>query len=260
MTGSALARFFLAALLGAALQAPAAWGQATRTWVSGVGDDANPCSRTAPCRTFAGAISKTTASGEISVLDSGGFGAVTITKSISIVGEGVEASILAAGTNGIVVNAGAEDVVHLQGLAIEGAGSGLNGIQFLAGGALHVRDCTIRGFRAGTGIGINAEAPGPSRIFVSDTTLAASLGGIRVLSTGSAELAAFLDGVTIEGNAGAGVEADGAAAVVRLGGSTVTHNDVGLRALNRAQIVSFKNNALLGNLADGKPTQKTKLK
>src|SRR6188474_2976615 len=78
--------------------------QATRTWVSGVGDDANPCSRTAPCKTFAGAISKTAAGGEISVLDPGGFGAVTITKSIAIVNQGSLGSVLAAGTNGIFIN------------------------------------------------------------------------------------------------------------------------------------------------------------
>src|SRR6202163_776970 len=81
-------------------------GQASRTWVSGVGDDANPCSRTAPCKTFAGAISKTAAGGEIDALDPGGFGAVTITKGITIDGGGGQvASVLAAGTFGIIVNA-----------------------------------------------------------------------------------------------------------------------------------------------------------
>ena len=80
-----------------------AHAQATRTWVSGVGDDANPCSRTAPCKTFAGAISKTSTGGEIDVLDPGGFGALTITKSISIEAEGVIAGVLVSGTNGIVV-------------------------------------------------------------------------------------------------------------------------------------------------------------
>src|SRR6266568_3695702 len=88
-----------------------AQAQATRTWVSGVGDDANPCSRTAPCKTFAGAISKTAAGGEISVLDPGGFGAVTITKSITIDGDGTLAGILASLTNGIIVNAGVNDKV-----------------------------------------------------------------------------------------------------------------------------------------------------
>src|SRR3954451_11219280 len=85
--------------------------QATRTWVSGVGDDVNPCSRTAPCKTFAGSISKTAAGGEIDCLDPGGFGAVTITKAITIDCSGTFGSILASGTNGIIVNAGVNDVV-----------------------------------------------------------------------------------------------------------------------------------------------------
>src|ERR1700756_674202 len=95
-----------------------AHAQASRTWVSGVGDDANPCSRTAPCKTFAGAISKTAAGGEINVLDPGGFGAVTITKSITISSVGFEAGVLVSGTNGIVVSAGPADSVTLEGLDI----------------------------------------------------------------------------------------------------------------------------------------------
>src|SRR5262245_59664270 len=82
-----------------------AMSQATRTWVSGVGDDVNPCSRTAPCKTLAGAISKTATGGEINILDPGGFGAVTITKSITIDGGGIIGSILSSATNGIIVNA-----------------------------------------------------------------------------------------------------------------------------------------------------------
>src|SRR6267154_2020283 len=79
--------------------------QATRTWVSCVGDDANPCSRTAPCKTFAGAISKTAVNGEIDCLDPGGFGGVTITKSITLDCTFANGSILVAGTNGITINA-----------------------------------------------------------------------------------------------------------------------------------------------------------
>src|SRR6266403_6002501 len=81
-----------------------AQAQATRTWVSGVGDDVNPCSRTAPCKTWAGAISKTAACGEIDALDPGGFGAVTITKAMTLEGNGTLASTLHSGTNGIIVN------------------------------------------------------------------------------------------------------------------------------------------------------------
>src|SRR5512145_1944192 len=128
---------FVCVLAGGAGPAHA---QASRTWVSGVGDDANPCSRTAPCKTFAGAISKTAAGGEISVLDPGGFGAVTITKSITIASEGGsgEGGILSPGVNGITINAGANDVVTIRGLAIHGGGSpspGLNGVRFIAGRA-----------------------------------------------------------------------------------------------------------------------------
>src|ERR1017187_5160999 len=98
-----------------------AQAQATRTWVSGVGDDANPCSRTAPCKTFAGAISKTAAGGEIDALDPGGYGVVTITKSITINGRGTHASILVAGTNGITINgSGSPIVVNIQHLSIDG--------------------------------------------------------------------------------------------------------------------------------------------
>ena len=126
-----------------------AYAQATRTWVSGVGDDANPCSRTAPCKTFAGAISKTAAKGEISVLDPGGFGAVTITKSITIAGAGENASILASGQNGIIINAAAGDVVTLRNLQLNGAGTGLVGIKFIAGGALVVDHLNVWGFETG---------------------------------------------------------------------------------------------------------------
>src|SRR5919112_3283103 len=101
-----------------------AFGQATRTWVSGVGDDANPCSRTAPCKTFAGAISKTANGGEINCLDPGGFGGVTITKSLTIKCHYTEGGALVAGTNGIVVNAAATDKVTLKGLDINGTGIG----------------------------------------------------------------------------------------------------------------------------------------
>src|SRR5690349_15553634 len=136
--------FFILAF--ALLIAPAAYAQATRTWVSGVGDDANPCSRTAPCKTFAGAISKTAAGGEISVLDNGSYGAVTIIKAITINGEGNLAGIISAGGNAIVVNAGVNDKIVIRGIAINGVGTGTNGIRFLAGKDLTVENVTIEGF------------------------------------------------------------------------------------------------------------------
>lgn len=140
--------FFALLALGAAAEVHA---QATRTWVSGVGDDANPCSRTAPCKTFAGAISKTAPGGEINCLDPGGFGAVTITKAIEIDcsnGSGI-AGVLVSGTNAIIVSAGPSDTVVLRNLDINGLGTGIDGIRYLSGRTLHVENCRIYGFQNG---------------------------------------------------------------------------------------------------------------
>ena len=138
----------VAILLAGATQVAA---QATRTWVSGVGDDANPCSRTAPCKTWAGAISKTAPGGEIDALDPGGFGAITITKSITLDGGHGVASVLVSGTNGIVVAAGATDKVALRNLSVDGLAGGINtpgikGIEFLSGSRLVIDHCSIFGF------------------------------------------------------------------------------------------------------------------
>jgi hypothetical protein len=127
-----------------------AFAQATRTWVSGVGDDVNPCSRTAPCKTFAGAISKTATNGEINTLDPGGFGAITITKSITIDGNSTQASILASGTTGVIINA-AGIVVNLRNLSINGASTTVgSGIRILNAAAVNIENCVIMNF-TGTG-------------------------------------------------------------------------------------------------------------
>ena len=123
-----------------ALSAPA-HAQATRTWVSGVGDDLNPCSRTAPCKTFAGAISKTAAGGEIDCLDPGGFGTLTITKSITIDCNGTFGSVLASLTNGFNINDSASGFpnsirVILRGLTINGAGNAAQNAQGNPGSGL----------------------------------------------------------------------------------------------------------------------------
>src|SRR5258707_4758843 len=156
--------------------------QARCTWVSGVGDDANPCSRTAPCKTFAGAISKTAAGGEISVLDPGGFGAVTITKAITIDGGGGQvASVLVSGTNGIVVAAGANDVVIIRNIRINGISSGLNGIRFISGKDLNVENCFIFGFtQNGIDIALNQATQGSAHII---NTVLKNNGGVGIRAT-----------------------------------------------------------------------------
>jgi hypothetical protein len=191
-----------------------AFAQATRTWVSGVGDDANPCSRTAPCKTWAGAISKTAAGGEIDALDPGGYGAVTITKAITLDATGTFGSTLASGgVNGIVVNAGANDVVVIRGLSINGAGTtlGLNGIRFLAGAALHVEDTVISRF---SNSGIDFEPAGAAQLFVSNTIIR-DTGSTAILVkpgiSGSAK--ASLDGVRLNKNGG-GVRAEANSIVI----------------------------------------------
>src|ERR671915_2281890 len=145
MTGTRLLIKLLPAIALIALAIPSsASAQATRTWVSGVGDDANPCSRTAPCKTFAGAISKTAAKGQINCLDPGGFGGVTITKAIAIKCHYTEGGVLVSGTNAIVVNAGTNDRVTLRGLDINGIGTGaqtsLTGIKVLNAARVNIFD------------------------------------------------------------------------------------------------------------------------
>jgi len=157
-----------------------AQAQLLRTWVSGVGDNANTCDRTAPCRTFSGALSKTAAGGEISVLDSGSFGPVTITQAVTISGTGHLTSILAPGTDGIVVNAGLNDIVILRDLSINGVGTGLNGIRYLAGKSLLIDNVTISGF---TTRGIDVSLTATSAVIVKDTTITGVPTGIFITTT-----------------------------------------------------------------------------
>jgi hypothetical protein len=152
-----LAKFGPALALLALAVPSAAFGQATRTWVSGVGDDANPCSRTAPCKTFAGAISKTANGGEINCLDPGGFGGLTIGKSLTIKCQYTEGGVLVAGTNGIVVNATATDKVTLRGLDIFGTGvtvppTSLVGVKVLSAKHVNIIDSEITRFKAGVAV------------------------------------------------------------------------------------------------------------
>jgi hypothetical protein len=183
---SALA--FLAFVLAPLITSPAS-AQATRTWVSGTGDDVNPCSRTAPCKTFAGAISKTAAGGEINCLDPAGYGAVTITKSLTIDCHYTEGGVLAAG-NGIVVNAGPTDVVVIRGLDIFGVNPPTNGVRIIAGGSVIIEDCIISRFNAANSYGISFQPSGTTRLDVINSTITAngtsgSGGGIFINPTGA---------------------------------------------------------------------------
>jgi hypothetical protein len=181
-----------------------AHAQASRTWVSGVGDDANPCSRTAPCKTFAGAISKTALNGEINCLDPGGFGAVTITKSITIDCHEIFASILNAGTNGVNIpfanfTAAGETrkTVRLRNLNFNGFDSGLVGINISGAGAVSdnsevfIEDCLIDGNFGGTARGIFDQRTGANTLLAINNTNVRNMGstGISIVGSSTAKVA-----------------------------------------------------------------------
>ncbi|MGC2222097.1 MAG: hypothetical protein WA624_06900, partial [Methylocella sp.] len=168
----------LIVLVAFGLSAAPAQAGPNRTWVSGKGIDAGAYPVTAPCRTFAFAIGQTDAGGEIDVLDPAGYGTVTITKVISIVNDGVGVAAIGAATgNGVKINAGATDSVHLRGLTMDGLGGGSNGIHFNAGGNLAIENCVIRGF---TNAGI-AITPGTASSFSVSNTIASNNGREGIL-------------------------------------------------------------------------------
>jgi hypothetical protein len=192
-----------------------AQAQATRTWVSGVGDDVNPCSRTAPCKTFAGAISKTFIGGEIDALDPGGFGTVTITKSITIDGGSAFASILASGTNGVNVNLqvnanDAQKRVTLRRLSINGTGAsgavgtstGIRGINATSFTSLEVENCYIANF---TTVGIDVNASGNPLVSIKDTNISNTATGVALTTAAGGVLTGVLEKTRVNNCATAGV-------------------------------------------------------
>jgi hypothetical protein len=239
----------------------AAQAQATRTWVSGVGDDANPCSRTAPCKTFAGAISKTANCGEIDALDPGGFGTVTITKGITIDGGGGEtgmiASVLASGTPGITVNNSDPTCtkVTIRNLDIQGIQAGTSGVVFVAGSALTLDNVSVSGFtnlcvdfepavRASLvisnsnlencttgGVLASAGSGGVTRVNIRDTTIHRSGYGVRAALNSDVQISRCM----IVNNLGGGVLVDGNSgpALAFIDSTAISNNQVaGIHALN----------------------------
>ena len=266
--------------LVALLQAAPAQAQASRTWVSGVGDDANPCSRTAPCKTFAGAISKTVINGEINCLDPGGFGAVTITKSITIDCHEVFASILNSGTNGVNIpfdSFNAADVrktVRLRNINFNGVDTGVNGIRITGGavigaGTVLVEDCVIDGNFAGAARGISDERTGGGELYVSNTTVRntgmfgiainpagagqridAAFDNIRVQNTNNIGIfignngRVLINRAVITGNVQIGVGVNGAlaAAEANISNSEISNNGLGIGNLGGTTTIRLSNN------------------
>jgi IPT/TIG domain len=184
----------------------------TRTWVSGLGSDSNPCSLTAPCLTFAAALALSAAGGEIDVLDPGDFGPVTITKSISIDGGGGQvASILGSGTSGITISAASTDVIILRNLRFNGllnAGSpGLSGVSITSAARVVIENCNIFGF-ATAGIYITPSS-GSIQVKLQDVTLNDNHRGIWSQPSGGATVNATFERMHSDQNTGGGILIDG---------------------------------------------------
>jgi hypothetical protein len=264
--------------------ATVAQAQATRTWVSGVGDDVNPCSRTAPCKTFAGAISKTAKDGEISVLDPGGYGAVTITKSIYINGThgAGYGSILNVLVNGVTINiTDALDVrkaVRLRALDINGASQGINGVNILAASKVWVEDSVIDGMTGNgttTGIGIRVATSASCNLYVADTMIHKNITGVRVTTTAGFAVANIrnsniegnttgLDAstnsfVTVEdsrfyNNTGSAVTASVSGAQLTVTDSVISNNGTGINAAAGSVVRSLSNQVLYNTTGFGGTT------
>jgi hypothetical protein len=236
-------------VLGLALAPAPANAQLTRSWVSGTGDDANPCSYTAPCKSFAGAMSKTAAFGAINIKDPGGYGAVTITKSVTIRSQ-FEAGVLAAGTDGIIITVGPNDRVVLEGLDIDGGGNGLNGVNVTNSGTVQIVRCAIRGFAQN---GVNVAGNAGARAYVYDTVVLNNGGGLNIQGTGGAANSAIVEKSLLDNNKNFATQIDGAGTLTLIG-STLTGSPSSIVAAKGAVAVSYGNNILQGN---GAPTQTT---
>ena len=266
----------LAATVALCLMAGGAHAQASRTWVSGVGDDANPCSRTAPCKTWAGAISKTAAGGEIDALDPGGFGGLTITKSITIDGGGGQvASTLVQGTPGITIGAGAA-VVTIRNLRINGllqdtaSSPGTNGISVASAAVVHIQNCYVFGFsQAAVSI---TPGTGATQVFVDDSYLSDNTNGLSLAPTGGALVQVLVrntrangnpsDGFVVNGAGGtaglmleksksdgngAGLAVSGANGVAIISDSEFVLNGTGISVTGGGSVFTYQNNVVSAN-------------
>lgn len=212
--------------------------QATRTWVSGVGDDVNPCSRTAPCKTFAGAYPKTAAGGQINVLDPGGYGGVTIGKSLSVIANGVTAGVLVLG-DGVVINAGESDSIYLEGLDFEGESSSASGVRIMQAGKVVIRNSTIRNFRkTSNGAGVDVQSATPVDVLLENVILSNNLKGIYAKSLVSQRILARNS--TVFGNTSGGLVVDGKTSTIYNAGSTLFANTPDISRVNGGRVIKTK--------------------
>jgi hypothetical protein len=251
----------LGAVLLLCLHLVPAEAQSTR-YVATSGSNANTCGLVAPCRTFQRAHDVSQPGYKIIALDSGDFDSVVITKSIAIVARGVDAHLstaIAPSPTKIAINAGANDVIYLEGLSMgqNVAAAGASGILFNSGARLHVRNCVIRNFGDA---GINIKTSGASRTTISDCVIANNRHAVFVHPAGATSNVVQLDRVMLDGNTGIGIRTVGSGAVVRVSNSTIVNNNRGFAAASGSSIVSFSNNVVIGNAVDGNPTAAVAMK
>ncbi len=228
-----------------------AQAQASRTWVSGVGDDVNPCSRTAPCKTFAGAISKTTTNGEINCLDPAGYGAITITKSITIDCEDTQGSILASLVNGVIVN-GSGINVRLRGLSINGFGNGINCVRVLNGNSLVMDEVVCTNFSQH---GVSVEnSSGVFKLAIWNSSFRNNAGnGINTFSSGTGSNQVAIESSLFSHN-GVGINTS-LATTASVHNSTISHNTTGIQAGGSAtSILNAQGNQISNNTGTGVST------
>jgi hypothetical protein len=257
--------FALIVLVAGSLCAGQAVAQANRTFVSGQGVDTGGCSLATPCRTFAYAIGQTNAGGEITILDSAGYGAVTITKAIGIIDDSAgEAGVtlLPADTSAITINAGPGDVVVLRGLTLVGGGltGGGSGITFNSGQTLIVQKSSIRGF-SGDGIKY-VPSTNPSSLIVTDTEIVDDAVGLYIGPVASSDsgISAVISRSVLSANTDHGFDLDGTVAgggILRatLSDSVVAQNNFGIAVSSsegHAQAhLMVKNSVVVNNTQDG---------
>jgi hypothetical protein len=250
----------------------------TITWVSGTGNDSNPCTRVQPCLTFTGALAKTLPGGEIDALDPGDFGPVIISKAVIINGNGFATIVLNENGNsdGILVNAGPDDVVILRNIEINGHGIGTQGIDFSSGKALQIDHCKIAGL-GGDGILIDAAAGSVS--VLDSVSTSNQNAGLAIFSEGAGRINLTIDRSRFEHNGFAGVDVGNAASVtvrdsdasdnkiygffvetgdtdakLNITNSTTGNNQIGVFAQSAGSgksIVRLANVAILGNVVAG---------
>jgi len=275
MTRSGMGLALLAIMLLAVLPAAPARAQPTRTFVAAQGNDGNPCTYAAPCRTFQHAHDVVASGGEIDVLDPAGYGALTISKAISIQGHGYSGITATGGATAITITAGASDKINLRGLLLDGAGTGGTGVTFSSGGSLNIQESLIRNFAShglalqpgaastlavsdsviahngGAGIFVGVPGGGTATVALNRVDVVANNAGLSASGAGASNV--MVRDALIGNNATTGILVNAANAVLRMAHCTISGNATGLQIASGV-LHSYGDNNIDGNGTNGSPT------